>query len=79
MAYGGAPRALDVSQFEHVKDWQNTFQLVIATDEIRFDIAVLRKVAVVTNSPSVLGRLLSSTTLGLTGQPVMRQEVGESQ
>ncbi|WKY00594.1 hypothetical protein Q1695_014987 [Nippostrongylus brasiliensis] len=35
MAYGGAPRALDVSQFEHVKDWQNTFQLVIATDEIR--------------------------------------------
>ncbi|KAK6056744.1 Nidogen-like protein [Cooperia oncophora] len=33
--YGGAPRALDVSQFEHVKDWQNTFQLVIATDEIR--------------------------------------------
>ncbi|KAK5978866.1 AMOP domain protein [Trichostrongylus colubriformis] len=35
MAYGGAPRALDVSQFEHVKDWQNTFQLVVATDEIR--------------------------------------------
>ncbi|KAH7731534.1 Protein K03H1.5 [Aphelenchoides avenae] len=35
MAYGGAPRALDVSQFEYVKDWQNTFQLVIATDEIR--------------------------------------------
>ncbi|CAJ0931492.1 unnamed protein product, partial [Mesorhabditis belari] len=35
MAYGGAPRALDVSQFEHVKDWQNTFQLVIASDEIR--------------------------------------------
>ena len=35
MAYGGAPRALDVSQFDYVKDWQNTFQLVIATDEIR--------------------------------------------
>ncbi|CAI4226085.1 unnamed protein product [Auanema sp. JU1783] len=35
MAYGGAPRALDVSQFEHVKDWQNTFQMVIASDEIR--------------------------------------------
>ncbi|VDM57286.1 unnamed protein product [Angiostrongylus costaricensis] len=35
MAYGGAPRALDVSQFEHVKDWQNTFQLVVASDEIR--------------------------------------------
>ena len=36
MAYGGAPRALDVSQFEYVKDWQNTFQLVIASDEIRY-------------------------------------------
>uniref|UniRef100_A0AC35UAB5 NIDO domain-containing protein n=1 Tax=Rhabditophanes sp. KR3021 TaxID=114890 RepID=A0AC35UAB5_9BILA len=35
MSYGGAPRALDVSQFDYVKDWQNTFQLVIATDEIR--------------------------------------------
>ncbi|CAL2036914.1 unnamed protein product [Caenorhabditis brenneri] len=35
MAHGGAARALDVSQFEHVKDWQNTFQLVVASDEIR--------------------------------------------
>ncbi|TKR68245.1 hypothetical protein L596_024251 [Steinernema carpocapsae] len=35
MSYGGAPRALDVSQFDYVKDWQNTFQVVIATDEIR--------------------------------------------
>uniref|UniRef100_A0A914XKJ5 AMOP domain protein n=1 Tax=Plectus sambesii TaxID=2011161 RepID=A0A914XKJ5_9BILA len=35
MAYGGAPRAVDVSQFEYVKQWQNTFQMVIASDEIR--------------------------------------------
>lgn len=35
MAYGGAPKAVDVSQFEQVRQWQNTFQMVIATDEIR--------------------------------------------
>uniref|UniRef100_A0A8R1ERK8 NIDO domain-containing protein n=1 Tax=Caenorhabditis japonica TaxID=281687 RepID=A0A8R1ERK8_CAEJA len=35
MAHGGAARALDVSQFEYIKDWQNTFQLVLASDEIR--------------------------------------------
>lgn len=35
MAYGGAPKAVDVSQFEYVKQWQNTFQLIIASDEIR--------------------------------------------
>lgn len=35
MAYGGAPKAVDVSQFDQVKKWQNTFQLVITTDQIR--------------------------------------------
>ena len=35
MAYGGAAKAVDVSQFQQVKQWQNTFQLVVASDEIR--------------------------------------------
>uniref|UniRef100_A0A5S6QIF4 Sushi domain-containing protein n=1 Tax=Trichuris muris TaxID=70415 RepID=A0A5S6QIF4_TRIMR len=35
MAYGGAPKIVDLEDFENAKRWQNTFQLVLATDEIR--------------------------------------------
>lgn len=35
MSYGGAPKVLQVNRFEEAKRWTNTFQAVLATDEIR--------------------------------------------
>ena len=35
MSYGGAPRITKTDEYERAKRWQNTYQLVIATDEIR--------------------------------------------
>uniref|UniRef100_A0A1I7XE73 non-specific serine/threonine protein kinase n=1 Tax=Heterorhabditis bacteriophora TaxID=37862 RepID=A0A1I7XE73_HETBA len=35
MSYGGAPKVTDMSKYEQAKRWQNTYQMVIATDEIR--------------------------------------------
>uniref|UniRef100_A0A915HJU4 Mucin-like protein n=1 Tax=Romanomermis culicivorax TaxID=13658 RepID=A0A915HJU4_ROMCU len=35
MGYGGAPKYTDLNVFNTVKRWQNTFQLLVATDEIR--------------------------------------------
>ncbi|CAJ0946455.1 unnamed protein product, partial [Mesorhabditis belari] len=35
MSYGGAPKVTRLDQYEQAKRWQNTYQLVIATDEIR--------------------------------------------
>uniref|UniRef100_A0A1I7RLD5 Protein mesh n=2 Tax=Bursaphelenchus xylophilus TaxID=6326 RepID=A0A1I7RLD5_BURXY len=35
MAYGGAPRITKIDQYEQAKRWQNTYQMVVATDEIR--------------------------------------------
>ncbi|KRY01816.1 Uncharacterized protein T4E_594 [Trichinella pseudospiralis] len=35
MAFGGAPKIVNLQDYENAKRWQNTFQLVILTDEIR--------------------------------------------
>ncbi|KAK6044530.1 Nidogen-like protein [Cooperia oncophora] len=35
MSYGGAPKVTDMSKYEQAKRWQNTYQMVLATDEIR--------------------------------------------
>uniref|UniRef100_A0A914C1P0 NIDO domain-containing protein n=2 Tax=Acrobeloides nanus TaxID=290746 RepID=A0A914C1P0_9BILA len=35
MAYGGAPKITQVNLYEEAKRWTNTYQLVLATDEIR--------------------------------------------
>ncbi|KAI6179709.1 Protein mesh [Aphelenchoides besseyi] len=35
MAYGGAPKIIDVNKYEQAKRWQNTYQMLVATDEIR--------------------------------------------
>jgi hypothetical protein len=35
MAYGGAPKITEVNEYERAKRWQNTYQLLVATDEIR--------------------------------------------
>uniref|UniRef100_A0A0N5BZK0 AMOP domain protein n=1 Tax=Strongyloides papillosus TaxID=174720 RepID=A0A0N5BZK0_STREA len=35
MAYGGAPKITQVNKFEEAKRWTNTYQVVLATDEIR--------------------------------------------
>uniref|UniRef100_A0AC35TMA4 AMOP domain-containing protein n=1 Tax=Rhabditophanes sp. KR3021 TaxID=114890 RepID=A0AC35TMA4_9BILA len=35
MAYGGAPKITQVNRFEEAKRWTNTYQVVLATDEIR--------------------------------------------
>ncbi|KAI6182105.1 Protein mesh [Aphelenchoides bicaudatus] len=35
MAYGGAPKITELHEYERAKRWQNTYQLVVATDEIR--------------------------------------------
>uniref|UniRef100_A0A914XL52 NIDO domain-containing protein n=1 Tax=Plectus sambesii TaxID=2011161 RepID=A0A914XL52_9BILA len=35
MGYGGAPKYTAMHQYEEAKKWQNTYQMVLATDEIR--------------------------------------------
>jgi hypothetical protein len=35
MAYGGAPKAIQLNMYDQVKRWQNTYQMVMASDEIR--------------------------------------------
>ncbi|KAI6197755.1 hypothetical protein M3Y94_01262500 [Aphelenchoides besseyi] len=35
MAYGGAPKITQVNRYEEAKRWTNTYQMVLATDEIR--------------------------------------------
>ncbi|PIO59931.1 hypothetical protein TELCIR_18590, partial [Teladorsagia circumcincta] len=35
MAYGGAPKVTQVNRYEEAKRWTNTYQVVLATDEIR--------------------------------------------
>uniref|UniRef100_A0A915DYD5 AMOP domain protein n=1 Tax=Ditylenchus dipsaci TaxID=166011 RepID=A0A915DYD5_9BILA len=35
MAYGGAPKITQVNRYEEAKRWTNTYQVVLATDEIR--------------------------------------------
>ncbi|KRX26032.1 Uncharacterized protein T07_8186, partial [Trichinella nelsoni] len=35
MAFGGAPKIVNLQDYENAKRWQNTFQLVLLTDEIR--------------------------------------------
>ncbi|KRY61525.1 Uncharacterized protein T03_15396, partial [Trichinella britovi] len=35
MAFGGAPKIVNLQDYENAKCWQNTFQLVLLTDEIR--------------------------------------------
>uniref|UniRef100_A0A0K0F7J0 Protein mesh (inferred by orthology to a D. melanogaster protein) n=1 Tax=Strongyloides venezuelensis TaxID=75913 RepID=A0A0K0F7J0_STRVS len=35
MSYGGAPKITNLDDYERAKRWQNTYQMVIATDEIR--------------------------------------------
>ncbi|KFD52274.1 hypothetical protein M514_06837, partial [Trichuris suis] len=35
MGYGGAPKVTELNLYDTVKKWQNTYQMVIATDEIR--------------------------------------------
>ncbi|KRZ03136.1 Uncharacterized protein T11_17932, partial [Trichinella zimbabwensis] len=35
MGYGGAPKVTELNMYETVKKWQNTYQMVLATDEIR--------------------------------------------
>uniref|UniRef100_A0A5S6QTX0 AMOP domain-containing protein n=1 Tax=Trichuris muris TaxID=70415 RepID=A0A5S6QTX0_TRIMR len=35
MGYGGAPKITELNLYDTVKKWQNTYQMVIATDEIR--------------------------------------------
>lgn len=35
MSYGGAPKITELNEYERAKRWQNTYQMVIATDEIR--------------------------------------------
>ncbi|KAI6176564.1 hypothetical protein M3Y97_00811800 [Aphelenchoides bicaudatus] len=35
MAYGGAPKVTQVNRYDEAKRWTNTYQVVLATDEIR--------------------------------------------